>query len=93
VRAMSNTMDSNIETLYSLNAGNAEALEFTVKESSSLINVPLQDLNLKKNVMIACIIHKGQIEAPGGQSTIQMGDTVIVVTTERGFVDINDILA
>ena len=93
VRAMSNTIDSNIETLYTLNGGKAEALEFKVNEASALIGVPLAILKLKQNVMIACIIHKGQIEAPGGQSTIQMGDTVIVVTTERGFVDINDILA
>ena len=90
---MSNTIDSNIETLYTLNGGKAEALEFKVNEASALIGVPLAILKLKQNVMIACIIHKGQIEAPGGQSTIQMGDTVIVVTTERGFVDINDILA
>ena len=93
VRAMNNTLDSNIETLYTLNAGKAEALEFTVKEASGLVDVPLADLKLKKNVMIASIIHKGQVETPGGQSRIQIGDNVVVVTTERGFVDIKDILA
>ena len=55
--------------------------------------MPLMDINLKKNVMIASIIHKGQVETPGGQSRIQIGDNVVVVTTERGFVDIKDILA
>ncbi|SCX08250.1 trk system potassium uptake protein TrkA [Lachnospiraceae bacterium YSD2013] len=93
VRAMNNTMDSNIETLYTLNAGKAEALEFTVKEASGLVDVPLMDLKLKKNVMIASIIRRGQVETPGGQSRIQIGDNVVVVTTERGFVDIKDILA
>ena len=86
-------MDSNIETLYTLNAGKAEALEFTVKEASGLVDVPLADLKLKKNVMIASIIRRGQVETPGGQSRIQIGDNVVVVTTERGFVDIKDILA
>lgn len=93
VRAMSNTIDSNIEALYSLDDGKAEALEFAVKESSELINVPLMELKLKPNVLIACIIHKGQIETPKGSSIISIGDRVIIVTTESGFSDISDILA
>jgi len=91
VRAMSNTIDSNIETLYQINSGKAEALEFTVRESS-LVGKPLMELKLKQNVIIACIIHNGVIETPKGSSTISMGDTVIVVTTETGFDDITDIL-
>lgn len=93
VRAMSNTIDSNIETLYSLNSGKAEALEFLVKEASGMLDKPLMELKLKPNVIIACIIHKGQIETPRGMSKISMGDKVIIVTTESGFDDITDILA
>ena len=50
------------------------------------------DSPLKKDVIICCIIHNGQIETPGGQSQILVGDTVIVVTTDTGFADISDIL-
>jgi len=92
VRAMQNSLESNIETLYKLNAGKAEALEFTVKEASQITNVPLMNLKLKPNTIVSCIIHNGQIETPGGQSVIQMGDNVIVVTTNTGFDDITDIL-
>ena len=92
VRAMQNTWESNMESLYKLNAGKAEAIEFKVKEASKLIDVPLKDLKLKPNVLICCIIHNGVIETPGGLSTISMGDTVIVVTTNTGFDDITDIL-
>lgn len=93
IRAKSSTIDSNIESLYQLNSGKAEALEFSVKEASGLIDVPLMEIKLKPNVLIACIIHKGQIETPSGSSVIRMGDTVIVVTTQTGFDDITDILA
>ena len=94
VRAMSNTVDSDIEALYQINQGKAEALEFIVKEASQLANKPLSELNgkLKPNVIIASIIHKGMVETPNGSSKISEGDRVVVVTTESGFSDISDIL-
>ena len=92
VRAMSNSTSSDMEALYQLNAGKAEALEFTVKNASGLVDVPLMDVKLKPNVLVACIIHHGQIETPKGSSVIRMGDRVIVVTTETGIDDISDIL-
>lgn len=94
VRSMAHTIGSNMETLYQLNSGNAEAIEFRVKEDiAGLVGIKLMDLKLKKNVIIACIIHKGVIETPKGLSTISVGDTVVIVTTETGFDDITDILA
>ena len=92
VRALQNSMGSNMESLYKLCSGKAEAIEFKVKESSKLTGVPLKDIKLKPNVIICCIIHNGVIETPGGLSTISLGDTVIVVTTNTGFDDITDIL-
>ncbi len=92
VRAMVNSTSSNKEALYQLNAGKAEAMEFTVKSASGLVDVPLMNVKLKPNVLVACIIHHGQIETPKGSSVIRMGDRVIVVTTETGFEDMSDIL-
>ncbi|MFR5116812.1 MAG: TrkA C-terminal domain-containing protein [Eubacterium sp.] len=42
--------------------------------------------------MVACINRDGKIIIPGGNDKIQGGDTVIVVTTNTGFHDIEDIL-
>jgi trk system potassium uptake protein TrkA len=50
------------------------------------------ELRLKKNLLIACINRKGKIIIPGGQDTIEMGDTVIVVTTNTGLSDLSDII-
>lgn len=92
VRAMDNSLGSNIETLYRLNDNRVEALEFCVKKDSPVIGVPLQELPIKPDILICTISHKGAITIPGGQSVIQAGDTVIVVTTDTGLNDIKDIL-
>ena len=92
VRAMHNSLDSNIETLYRLNDNRVEALEFSVKKDSPVVGIPLQDLPIKPNILICTINHRGTITIPGGQSIIQAGDQVIVVTTNTGLNDIRDIL-
>ena len=92
VRAMQNSIGSNVETLYQIIENKVEALEFRVNEQSELIGVPLKELRLKDNLLIACINRKGIVITPGGQDSIQMGDTVVVVTTNQGFNDLKDIL-
>lgn len=92
VRALRNSIGSNVETLYKLLDGRAEALEFSIREPSAVTNVPLMNLNLKDNLLICCINRKGTILTPRGQNMIKVGDTVIVVTTNRGLNDICDIL-
>ncbi len=92
VRAMHNSIGSNIETLYRLNDNRVEALEFLIREDCPLIGKPLQELKLKKNILVCSINHNGSIQTPSGQSVMNVGDTVVVVTTTTGFHDIRDIL-
>lgn len=92
VRAKTASMDSNIETLYHMFDHRAEAIEFRVYEDSSITNVPLKDLPLKKDLLISFISRKGSILIPSGQDCIQVGDTVMIVTTHTGFSDLLDIL-
>lgn len=92
VRGMSVSKENNIETLYKLNDDRVEALEFIVKYGSPIIGVPLSKLKLKKGILIACINHYGEIISPTGESVIRDRDSVIVVTTQTGLNDINDVL-
>ena len=92
VRAMQNSMGSNVETLYKIVANKAEALEFRVEKDAPLIGIPLEKLSFKDNLLIACINRGGQIITPRGKDTIEPGDTVIVVTTHSGLKDLKDIL-
>ena len=92
VRAMQNSIGSNVESLYHIMEDRVEALEFSIHEDAPVVGIPLADLKLKKNVLVACIYRSGSIIIPNGQSVIEVGDSVIVVTKEQGFEDIRDIL-
>lgn len=92
VRAKQNTINCDIETMHLILDGKAEALEFRVRENAPVLDIPLMNLNFKSNVLVACINRGSKIIIPNGSDSIQAGDTVIVVTTHRGFKDINDIL-
>jgi trk system potassium uptake protein TrkA len=92
VRAKKDSIGSNIETLYHLFDSRAEAIEFRVNEDSAVTNTPLMELSLKDDLLISFISRNGSILIPTGQDSIQVGDTVMVVTTHTGFNDLQDIL-
>ncbi len=93
VRAMQNTIGSNVETLYHVLDNQAEALEFIIRDESPVVGIPLADLNLKSNLLVCCLTREGTVRIPRGQDSIQIGDNVIIVTTHKGLRDIRDILA
>ncbi|MDO4270946.1 MAG: Trk system potassium transporter TrkA [Eubacteriales bacterium] len=88
IRAMQNSMGSNVETLHQL--GDAEALEFRVA-AHHLTGVPLQDMPIRPDVLLCCINRKGTRIIPRGQDVLREGDTVIVVSTRKGMSDLQDI--
>ncbi len=92
VRAMQNSIGSNVETLYRIIENKVEALEFIISEDAPVVGIPIEELNIKDNILIACINHKGEIITPNGKTKISVGDSVIVVTTQKGLQDIKDIL-
>ena len=92
VRAMQNTIGSNVETLYHILDNQAEALEFSICENCPAAGIPLSELPLKKNLLVGCINRHGSIRIPRENDTIQPGDTVMIVTTNKGLRDISDIL-
>ena len=81
VRAMNNSIGSNVETLYKIK-----------NDNSKLVGIPLEKLKLKDNLIICYIKRKGEIITPNGQDCIKKGDYVIVVTTNVGLQDLSDIL-
>lgn len=92
VRAKNNSIGSNIETMHYILDGKAEALEFRIRENSPILDKTIETLSLKSGILIASINRGGKIIIPSGKDVIMNGDTVIVVTTNKGFKDIGDIL-
>ncbi len=92
VRARSNSIGSNVETLYHLFENRVEALEFRICKGSPVTGKPIMSLKLKDNLLIACISRRGKIIFPRGQDTIEEDDNVIIVTTHTGLNDISMVL-
>ncbi len=93
VRAMQNSLgSSNVETLHRLIGERVEALEFKVKEKSPVVGIPLKDLKTKDGLLVATIIRGMRVIIPGGNDSIEIGDNVIIVTTNKRLTDLKDIL-
>ena len=91
VRARQNSGGSNIMTLYRLVDEKVEAIEFSVAHDASYVGVPLQELKLRKNLLIASIIRGKQQIIPNGKDIIMVHDSVVVVTTNQFMQDLKDI--
>ena len=92
VRAKKNSTNSNIETLYHMFDNRAEAIEFRVDEPSSVTGIPLKDLMLKNDLLVSFIYRNGKVQIPSGLDTIEVGDSVMIVTTHTGLDNIQDII-
>ena len=92
-RALENSKESKIETLYSLFQGKAEAGEFIVLPDFKHVEIPIKDLELKKDVLIAGIVRNREIIIPGGDDVIKTGDRIIVITSGLSLYDLSDIIS
>lgn len=91
-RAMANSLGSNVETMYRLAGDKVEALSFIIRKNAPVVNIPLMNLNLKEGILLVAIERDGRVIVPRGSDSMQVGDTVILVTTITGLQDISNIL-
>lgn len=91
-RALRNSLGSSVETLYKVMDGHAEALEFIVKDDARIVNIPLKNLRLKKNILIGGITRDRKRIVPGGNDVILPGDHVIIIAANQRLQELADIL-
>lgn len=91
-RALQNSLGSNVETMYKLMDGKAEALEFNVRPGFKKVQIPLKYLELKPNILIGGIIRGRRTIIPNGEDLFMEGDRVIVLATGHRLYDLADIL-
>ena len=92
VRALENSgEESSVQTLYKLVGGQIEALEFKISSDFRGIDVPLKDLEIKRDTLIACIIRNYKVIFPSGNDCIEKDDSVVVVTKANHISSINEI--
>ena len=91
-RAIQNSLGSNVERLYRLVVGKVEALEFNVTDEFKYQNIPLKDISIKPNTLIAGIIRNKKPFIPSGNEVIMSRDRVVVLTAGNKMNDLSDII-
>jgi len=92
VRARENSQGTQIEKLYRLLNGEAEAIEFVAREGDDYIGIPLKDLKTPSNALVSVIVHQNRIIVPFGKDHIEAGDHVVIITLNSGYSDLNEVI-
>jgi len=91
VRAKQNSLGNNVTTLYRLVNNRLEAMEFVVRDHKDYVGVPLKKLKIRSGILIASIARGSELIIPKGDDCIMVNDSVVVVTTTKGFHDLSNI--
>ncbi len=93
VRAMENQTGAAI-SVHAIADGQAEAMEFLVDGNTRNCGKMLKEIKLKPNVLLVSVSHGASTEIANGDSSFDLGDTVLVVTNGREAIrQLNDIFA
>ncbi|HBA47450.1 MAG TPA: Trk system potassium transporter TrkA [Lachnospiraceae bacterium] len=89
-----NEKGNDIQCLYQLAGGMAEAVEFIAYDSCRKLGLAFKhpEFRLKKDILVAMIIRREQVLIPDGNSCIRSGDRVVVVSRKgHGLNTLDDI--
>ena len=92
VRSKMNVKGSKMNTLHRFSNNMVEAIVFEINDKSKSIGIPLKDLEILPEVIIAGILRREELTYPGGNDTIEVNDKVMIITTRKGVEDFDDIL-
>ena len=92
VRGITNAGANDVETMHRILNNKVEALSFKIKEKSPIIGVPFEKLHVKQNLLVGSIIRGNDTIIPSGKTTMEVGDTVLIVTSNTGIATIEGIV-
>ena len=92
VRSLKSDLSSNMVNFYSLCNGKVEAIEFYINEESDITNKMFRNMNIKNDVIVACIKRNNKIIIPTGSDMLMQNDNVVIVTKDLKLNNIKDIL-
>lgn len=92
VRIIGNNDVDSVQRVFQIIDGSTEVLEFKATDTFKKFGVAIQNMELKKHLLVAGIIRNGVLITPTGQDTIEKDDSVIIVTKDDTLANLNDIL-
>ena len=90
VRANQTANASGITTLYKLH-DKVEAVEFLVGDDFDKTDVALKELSIKRGVLVGGIVRDTEFILPTGNTKLNRGDRVIIVTSVKHITELNQI--
>lgn len=91
VRAKLNVKSSTMNSLRRLFDTGVESIIFEIGEDSKAINIPLKELKVIPDLIIACILRDEKLIYPGGNDIIKPHDKVMIITL-KSLEDFDEIL-
>ena len=68
-----------------------EAIEFVIRDKKDYLDVPLKKLKIRSGILIASIVRGNELIIPKGDDCLKVNDSVVVITTSKGFHDLSNI--
>ena len=93
VRSRAARKGDHVKKLTRIINNKVEALEFNVTADSKLLNKQIQELNLRKNILLGSITRGNEVIIPSGSDILKEGDSVVIVTSTERLSSLDDILA
>ena len=90
VRALNNSRDSVVEKIYYMLGGSVEAYEFTALEGAPYLNIPLNQLKIRKGILVSVLVRDRKSIIPFGSDHIEAGDTVILTARAGTVINLED---
>ncbi|MBQ6372954.1 MAG: Trk system potassium transporter TrkA [Clostridia bacterium] len=90
VRALNNSRNSVVEKVYYMLGGSVEAYEFTALEGAPYLNIPLNQLKIRKGILVSVLVRERKSIIPFGSDHIEAGDTVILTARAGTVVNLED---
>jgi trk system potassium uptake protein TrkA len=80
-------------TVFKIRRGRYSVVEEKVPEGAMGIGIPLKNMGLEEQCVIAAIIRDGKMALPKGESTFRAGDEIIAVASPEGAKKLSALLA
>lgn len=91
-KALQCSSEPGIENIYKIANNQVELIEFKVQKNCKVNNVPIKDLNINNNILIAFILRDNKLIFPNGFDIIQENDIVVIVNYNQNIRQLDDIL-
>jgi trk system potassium uptake protein len=72
-----------IHSVHSLRDGEVEVIEAEVQETSNIIGLDIEDVNIRGKILVAAISRAGQTTLLPSKSIIRVGDRLIIIVTKN----------